>query len=378
MMSGNPMRGSTLRPSPTLPPRAGRGRLPSAALWLGLSLCATAAGAQSAPPSATPPAANPTAAAPPAATASAQPQGSPTRQAELLFDEGVTLLDAKKFAAACAKFEESQRLDPAPGTLFNLATCEEGQGRFATAARRWRESIALLPAEDSRRAAAEKNATDTESKAGRLVLRLAPQAPPGTTATLDDRPLRAGDLAAAIVVDPGAHRIVVRAPGYEPRDITATTASGETREVALTPGPATQAPSATAGPTAPLPPTATVAATAMPAPPGLFSQHKASLATLGAGVALAAVGTGLAVEIISGHYHSFVQKCAPPPGCPQSEKDAMQGQAIAVNVLFAAAGAAGLAALGIFVFAEREPAARPRTQAVLAIGPTGMTLTVRR
>ncbi len=372
------MRVSTLPPSPALPRSAGRERLLFAALWLGLSLCATEAGAQSGPPAATPPAATPPAATPPAASASAEPQGSPARQAELLFDEGIALLKAKKFAEAYAKFEESQKLDPAPGTLFNLATCEEGQGRFATAARRWREGLALLPAGDSRRANAEKYAAEADSKAGRLVLRLAPQAPPGTTATLDDRPLGAGDLAAAIVVDPGAHRIVVRAPGYEPRDITATTASGETREVALTPGPATQSPSATAGPTAPLPPTATVAATAMPAPPGLFSQHKASLATLGAGVALAAVGTGLAVEIISGHYTSFVQKCAPPPGCPQSEKDAMQGQAIAVNVLFGAAGAAGLAALGIFVFAEREPVARPRTQAVLAVGPTGMTLTVRR
>src|SRR5262249_55537702 len=45
--------------------------------------------------------------------------------AEALFRQGRQAMEAKDFATACPKFAESQRLDPAVGTLMNWATCEE-------------------------------------------------------------------------------------------------------------------------------------------------------------------------------------------------------------------------------------------------------------
>jgi hypothetical protein len=217
---------------------ARRGRVQAAACWLVISLCTATSASQSLPPEGTAP----------AASGSAAPQVSAAARAEALFNEGLALFDAKSYAAACAKFEESQKLDPAPGTLFRLATCEEEQGRFATAAQRWEEGASLLPKGDSRRASAEKNATETEGKAGRLVLRASPQAPPGLAVALDDRMLGAGELGAAILVDPGSHDLVITAPGHEPRTLTVTAASGETREVALMPGPALPAPKPTSAP----------------------------------------------------------------------------------------------------------------------------------
>ena len=302
----------------SLPRRGPRGRILSVACGIGLSLGATGASAQTPPPASATPATTSTATSAPATGASAEPQANtPQARAEALFDEGVTLLDAKSFAAACARFEESQKLDPAPGTLFNLATCEEGQAHFGTAARRWREGAALLPADDPRRPKAEKNAADAESKA------------------------------------------------------------------AVTPGPDLPAPKAPPGPTATIVPAPTAPAPDTTTSVGFFSQHKASFATLGAGVALALGGTAVAVDIISGRYSAFVQKCA--AGCTQADKDAMKGQQAAVNVLFGLAGAAGLTALGIFFFAERAPAplprtpaAPPRTQVSLSIGPMGGSITVTR
>jgi hypothetical protein len=56
--------------------------------------------------------------------------------AEALFREGRDAAKHGDLETACADFAESQRLDPAPGTLLNLAECEEKLGRVASACSR--------------------------------------------------------------------------------------------------------------------------------------------------------------------------------------------------------------------------------------------------
>src|SRR5262245_18728599 len=53
--------------------------------------------------------------------------------AQALFDQGRKLMESERWAEACPKLEESQRLDPAGGTLLHLALCREHEGRIATA-----------------------------------------------------------------------------------------------------------------------------------------------------------------------------------------------------------------------------------------------------
>lgn len=62
-----------------------------------------------------------------------EPSPADRAAAEALFREGRELIKANRVEAACRKFEESYRLEPAPGTMLNMAHCHMLEGRVATA-----------------------------------------------------------------------------------------------------------------------------------------------------------------------------------------------------------------------------------------------------
>src|SRR5262245_45288580 len=66
-------------------------------------------------------------------TVKAQTAERDVEQAERFFLEGRASMKAGRYEEACARFAESQRFEPASGTLLNLAACREAQGRTATA-----------------------------------------------------------------------------------------------------------------------------------------------------------------------------------------------------------------------------------------------------
>lgn len=93
-------------------------------------------------------------------------------RADALFQEARQLMRANRYDQACPKLEESQRLDPAPGTRLNLADCLEHAGLTASA---YREFVAVALAserrgENERAAIARARATQLESKLPRLSL----------------------------------------------------------------------------------------------------------------------------------------------------------------------------------------------------------------
>ncbi|HEY0463370.1 MAG TPA: hypothetical protein VGC79_04135, partial [Polyangiaceae bacterium] len=49
--------------------------------------------------------------------------------AESLFDDGLKAMKSGHFSEACPKLEESERIDPAIGTLLYLGECYEKVGR---------------------------------------------------------------------------------------------------------------------------------------------------------------------------------------------------------------------------------------------------------
>lgn len=162
--------------------------------------------------------------------------GRDPASAEALFRDGRAAFDRGDYAAAKARFAESQRLDPAPGTLLNLALAEEKLGELARAWQHVREALAELPADD-RRPLAEKLLADLERRVPRLAVALAEGVPPGTRVRRDDVELQAGSMGVALPVDPGTHVVVVTAEGREEMRYVTTAHEGETERLVVGPGP---------------------------------------------------------------------------------------------------------------------------------------------
>jgi len=97
---------------------------------------------------------------------------SNVQKADRLFREGTAALDAGRFREACPKLEESQKLDPALGTQYNVALCHQKLGESVVAYRIFSEvataSHAAGKAERERASLAKL--AELSSRVGRMML----------------------------------------------------------------------------------------------------------------------------------------------------------------------------------------------------------------
>lgn len=159
-----------------------------------------------------------------AATALAAEPARPQSEADHLFTRARGLLAQKKFAEACPLLEKSHKLEPALGTLLNLADCLEKWGRPAAAFVAFNEAAAWAARnkEAKREEVALQRAQALKPKLAQVAVELAAPAP-NAKAKLS----RAGDAAEApplrewsvdgtpqtVPLDPGAYVVRVDAPG---------------------------------------------------------------------------------------------------------------------------------------------------------------------
>ena len=132
--------------------------------------------------------------------------------AEALFDQARSAMAAGSYDIACARFRDSDKLDPAVGTRFNLADCEERRGRVATAWSLFRGVLSELAEDDDRRPIAQRRVRALEPRLPYLTMQRAAATPAGVRVRIDGVELGEGSFGVALPMDPGSHELVLMPP----------------------------------------------------------------------------------------------------------------------------------------------------------------------
>jgi hypothetical protein len=139
--------------------------------------------------------------------------------AEALYRQARELMNEGRHAEACPKFAESQRLDPATGTLLNLAACHEAMGKLATAWLEYGEGLlsARRDQREDRVRFVEERLKDLEPRLSMLTVTVDQAADvPELEIRLNGALIGAAARGVPAPVDPGTHVIEATAPGKKP------------------------------------------------------------------------------------------------------------------------------------------------------------------
>ena len=249
------------------------------------------------------------------AVSAGQARGNDAALAQTLFNEGRALMSAKRVPEACAKFAESQRLDPAPGTLLNLAACHEREGKLASA---WAEYV------QAQAAARRSNRPDRVQFAGEHIAALekrlsyltvhVPAAAriPALEVALDGTELGPAAWEVAAPIDPGRHRVTATVSGRSVfgRDVTFAK-PGQRQIVDVVFAAASPSPKLATEPANPVPVLVGPSVPLAPESPAWWNRRGTALAIGGAGVALAAVGTVFGLRAYS-EWRDRDKQCSDP------------------------------------------------------------------
>ena len=318
--------------------------------------------------------------------------------ADALFHEANDLLAAGKISEACAKFAESERIDPQLGTLLNLAACHEKEGKTATA---WSEFDELAEkasarGDTARVTFARAHVAALEKRLSRLRLLFTPGIQLSEL-RVDGEPLGSAAWTTDLPLDPGAHVLALSAPGKKTRElpVTVTAEAGiQTIDIAPleneAPTPAPSPPVPEPQPSAPAPPAETqrelggATGASHEAAPGLGPTRVAGLSIATVGVVGLGIGSifGVMAGSSYGNAKSLcggdVTRCRPGEvSQANSEHDQAATDATVSTVAFLAGGV--LVGTGAVVFFWVGGTRRPATTAwtvAPSVGPGHMGLSL--
>lgn len=302
--------------------------------------------------------------------------------AQALFDQARELMTQERWADACPKLEESQRLDPGGGTLLHLAICREHEGKIATAWALYQDALdaAKRDKRKDRARIAQTRIDVLKSRLPRLRLRVAPQNKdlPGFRVSRDEVEVGEPQWGESIPVDPGTRSIVAHANGYKAwtSDVVIPGRAGET-VVDVPELEPEQAPSDLPRARSPSP----WHAASSSAPPARGDTQR-TLGLVGAGLGVASVAAGSVFGLLAFSKHDEADReCRPPEhrlctaaGLAAGEDSRTLGD---VSTIAFIAGGALLTAGAVLYFTAPKPAAKASASLAPYLGPHASGLTVR-
>lgn len=273
--------------------------------------------------------------------------------AEALFSQARSLMEAGKYAEACPKLAESQRLDPGTGTLLNLADCYEKANLRASAWTTWIEAgrSARAAGQTEREELSKKKVAELEPGLGHISFQIAGDRPEGFQVTKDGEIVAEAIWGTPLPADQRTYRIEARAPGFETFRLDVSVEDGQTTDIMIpTLVPAAPEPQAESTP-APPPPVQE-----SPAPGS--AQRTAGWIIAGTGAAGLAVGSVLGILAISKN-NASKEHCEPvDPNQCNSEGVALRNDALgfgdAATVAFGVGGALALGGLIVVLTAPHK------------------------
>ncbi len=301
--------------------------------------------------------------------------------AEALFQQGRALTKEGRIGEACAKFADSQRLDPALGTELNLARCYEANGQTASAWALYKDVavVAERAGQRDRSRLARRHAVDLEKHLSRMTIELTPPAG-GTESDLslqrDGKVVDRAEWNVPIPLDPGEHTIAATAPGRQSWSTKVTLAAGDSVTVSVpplaiasAPSPTTEAPASpgTNGvPNAPQPPDSPPTKSHEPADSGRTLR---TVAVVVGGTGLVGLAVGSVFGIVAKNTYDGAH-CPTVVTCSSDGLDATaaaHSDATAATVLFAVGGAALAGGVVLYLLSSSKSGSAPST--ALSIGP---------
>ncbi|MGC4092809.1 MAG: hypothetical protein QM756_33980 [Polyangiaceae bacterium] len=304
-----------------------------------------------------------------ASSAAAQASGTDRALAEQLFQSAQDLMRSERYAEACPKFAESQRLDPGTGTLLNLALCHEREGKLASAWTEYNDVITFAQRDQrpDRVQFAKERIAAIEPKLSRLTLQVAPDADvPGLEIQLDGQTLGAAARGVATPADPGEHVVSAKAPGKLPWQSKLQLAANAATQTVTVPK-LVDAPPGEAKP----PTEAAAGHTGQ-------TQRVSGFALGGFGALGIGVGSYFGLRAISKNNQSNDEGCSGnmcPPAAAATRRSAQSAGTVS-TVAFIVGGAALAAGVVLVLSAPRgESEAKP--QVALNLGPGSAQLQVQ-
>ena len=149
------------------------------------------------------------------------------------FKLGVKLYAESKFDEALVEFQRAYELSPHPSVLYNIAASHRELSHYGEAIQHYErflsEGKGVAKADLLARAKVELE--ELRGRIGSVVIDVQPA---GVVVTVDGREVGTTPLDGPVIVGPGRHMFVLRAPSGQVETRTVTIAAGDTSTVALT------------------------------------------------------------------------------------------------------------------------------------------------